>query len=227
MAAAVNSPMAPATPEQLALRRLRLAKFLRAALYFVAGVVIAFTATLHRELGFDLTIAAASLVLFALAALNEHLRSERTLGRSAQLLQIAVAVLAAGGLLLVNSPKGFAVVLAVWALFAGLLEFLALALGTTSRQDSLFMGAIGLLLAIAVLIVRDDQVAIVGFFGAYALVVGVFLGISAFDQRSALHAETEADNAYLRATPAVTSSATTDSADMTGDIPHTSAPQGE
>ena len=38
-------------------------------------------------------------------------------------------------------------------------------------------------LALLVLVFRDDLIAVIGFFGAYAIVRGVFLGISAFDTR--------------------------------------------
>lgn len=198
MAAAVNDPTEPATPEQRALRQ---AKIVRAALLFIVGAVIAFTATLHRELGFDRLVVAVSLVLFALAHLNEWFRAARAKRDAPLVLLAAAALLAALGMLLVSTPEGFALSLAVWAIVAGLLEFIASALGAGKRQDALFMGVLGVLLALALLVFRDDPVAALGFFGAYAIIAGVYLGIAAFDQRSpgrpgdAARAHTPAANA--------------------------------
>ena len=55
------------------------------------------------------------------------------------------------------------------------------AVGGANTQGARVMGAIGGRLAVLALLFRDDEVATLGFFGAYAIIGAVFLGISAFD----------------------------------------------
>src|SRR5690606_18132848 len=106
------------------------------------------------------------------------------------LMFAGVAMVAAACIFAVSDPVPFAVIIAAWALVSGLLEFVSSTLGVSHRGDSIFMGAIGVLLALLVLLVRDDPVAVIGFFGAYAVIGAVFLAISAFDSRSGQEAST-------------------------------------
>lgn len=159
----------------------RAVRLVRVVVLLCAGLVIAFSATLHEQLVFDRTVAAASLLALALAHLIAWLRTPQ---RSAVMLLVAVCALVAGvAVLFTAQVPAFALVVAAWALVNGLLEFVAVKLNQSHRGDGLLMGALGVLLALLVLLVRNDPVAIIGFFGAYAVIGGVFLGISAFDRR--------------------------------------------
>lgn len=157
------------------------ARITRAAVLLIAGLVIAFTATLHEQFAFDRSVTAAALAAIGIVHLVEWLRVRpRT---AITLLLTIVALAAACALPFAASELGYAVVVAVWALISGLLEFIGVTAGQRSRGDATLMGGIGILLAAVVLLAREDIVAILGFFGAYAVVGGVFLGISAFDPK--------------------------------------------
>lgn len=154
----------------------------RAAILMLAGIAIAFTATMHEQLAFDRGITVIVLTALTLAHALEWVRA-RPRTPIAPLLGLA-ALLAAIGVFFAESASLYAAVVAAWALISGLLEFIGATLRLRLRQDALLMGVIGILLAVLVLLVREDAVAILGFFGAYAVIGGVFLGISAFDQRT-------------------------------------------
>ncbi|WP_053351446.1 hypothetical protein [Leucobacter musarum] len=180
MAAAVPTAAESPTPETPVARPVRL---VRVAVLIIAGIAIAFTATLHEQLGFDLGVTAAILGLIAIAHLLEWFSVRASGGNAVPLLLAVVSIAAAVALPIAGSVIGFAVVVAAWALVSALLEFVGSTVRPGSRQDAVFLGAIGILLALLTILVRTDQVAILGFLGAYAMVAGVFLGISAFDTR--------------------------------------------
>ncbi|WP_206427569.1 hypothetical protein [Leucobacter chromiireducens] len=167
-------------PEIVPSRAIRL---LRVAVLLIAGLVIAFSATLHEQLGFDLGVATAALGAIGIAHLIEWFSLRPPARTVVPLLLGVIAVIAAVLLPFSSAPIAFAVVVAAWALASALLEFIGAAVRPGSRQDATLLGGAGVLLALLVLLFRDDQVAILGFFGAYALLTGVFLGISAFDTR--------------------------------------------
>lgn len=146
-------------------------------------MAIAFSATLHQQLGFDLAITAGSLAAIGIAHVIEGTSVPR--GARAVPLLLAVVALAAAALVpFSEAPIAFAVIIAGWSLASALLEFIGGTVRPGSRADSVLLGAAGVLLALCALLAREDQVAILGFFGAYAVVAGVFLGISAFDTKS-------------------------------------------
>lgn len=156
-------------------------RLIRVGVLFVAGVVIAFSATMHEQLGFDTAVAAVAIGAVGVAHLIEWFSLRASGGNPVPLLLGVAAVIAAVVLPMTTSVLGFAVAVAAWALVSALLEFLGMTTRPGTRQDATLLGALGLLLALLVLLVREDQVAILGFFGAYAIFAGVFLGISAFD----------------------------------------------
>jgi hypothetical protein len=159
----------------------RSVRLIRVAVLALAGVVIAFSATLHEQLGFDVAVAAVSIAAVGVAHTIEWLSLRSSGGNPISLLLSLVAFAAAGGLVLSSTSIGFAITIAAWALASALLEFIAAATRPGSRQDATLLGAVGVLLALLVLLVREDQVAILGFLGSYAVIAAVFLGISAFD----------------------------------------------
>ncbi|MBK0418713.1 hypothetical protein JD276_06645 [Leucobacter sp. CSA1] len=170
------------------------AKLTRALLLLAAGLVIAFTATMHEQVGFDRAIVGISLGAIAAAHLHAWIVAGSGRRDAVTLLLALAALVSALMLTTLQTPIAFAVLVAAWALCSGVLEFLGTTLQLRDRRDSILMGATGLLLALLVILVREDQVAVVGFFGAYGIVAGVFLGISAFDGR-AVRAEQRADEA--------------------------------
>lgn len=161
--------------------RARFASLIRVIVLAVAGLLITFTATLHAQLAFDRTVIAATFAALAITHVIGWASAERSVRRTPRILLAAVAVAAAVATALVGTPLAFALVVAAWALVSGLLEFIDGALRGRQRQDTTLMGALGLLLAILVLLFRDDQIATLGFFGGYAIIGAVFLGISAVD----------------------------------------------
>ncbi len=192
MSAVASSSAQSVAPEIAPSRAVRL---LRVGVLLVAGLVIAFSATLHEQLGFDLGVASAALGAIGIAHFVEWFTLRAPARTVVPLLLGVVGVVAALLLPFSSAPIAFAVIVAAWALASALLEFIGAAVRPGSRQDSALLGGAGVLLALLVLLFRDDQVAILGFFGAYALLTGVFLGISAFDTRRAAGAAGDAAGA--------------------------------
>lgn len=173
MTAASDTAAASATPAARA-------QLPRAIAFLLAGFAITFTAALHEQLGFDRTITVIALGVIAVSAMVEWLLAP---GAPVRLL---LALAAAGGAVAVafaGTTLGFALALAAWALVNGLLEFIGGALRASRRGDSAILGGLSLMLALFGLLVREDPVAVIGFFGAYAIIAGVLLGIASFDSR--------------------------------------------
>lgn len=159
-------------------------KLFRAVAALAVGLLVTFTGTMHETLAFDRTVAAAAFVLFAAAHVFAWWQARSGESDPVSLMLAVVSIVAAVAVTFVQMPAGLAIVISGWALVQGLLEFVGGVTRTGSRQDSTILGALGVLLAIAALLVFRDPVAIIGFFGAYALIVGVLLGIAAFDVRA-------------------------------------------
>lgn len=180
MAAAVPTAAESTTPEAPVSRAVRL---VRAIVLLLGGLAITFSATLHEQLGFDLGISAAVIGAVGIAHLVEWVSRRGSSPSAVPLIAGAVSVVAAVALPFTASAIGFAVTVAAWALVAALLEFVGAAVRPGSRPDATLLGAIGVLLALLALLFREDPVAVVGLLGAYAIIAGVFLAISAFDIR--------------------------------------------
>lgn len=161
----------------------RSVRLVRVGVLALTGIIIAFSATLHEQLGFDVAIAAAAIAAVGIAHTLEWFSLRASGGNPVPLLLGIIAFAAAAVLTFSGTTVGFAITIAAWALASALLEFIGAATRPGTRQDATLLGALGVLLALLVLIVREDQVAILGFLGTYAIVAGVFLGISAFDSR--------------------------------------------
>lgn len=186
MAAAVNEGDLQA---ETADRSLRAARFVRAGVLLVIGFAIAFSATLHEQAAFDRWLVVAALIVLGLAWACEAgaSRTNPALARTA-VLQFGVTF--AAGLLLAVLPfadqaLAMALVVAAWAILVALLQLTTVLRATQTPAAGLPAVLLSTLLAILVFLSRDDAVAVIGFFGGYAVVCGVFLGISAFDSRGA------------------------------------------
>ncbi|MFA5605815.1 MAG: hypothetical protein WDA07_01310 [Leucobacter sp.] len=180
MAAAQTTASASVTPDAPVSRPIRL---LRVVILLAGGLAILFTATLHEQLGFDLGIASGLIGAIGLAHLIDWFARRPVNPSTIPLLLGIVAILAAIALPFMITAIGFAVIVSAWSLVSALLEFISTTVRPGSRQDTALLGGIGVLLAILVLLLREDPVAVIGMLGAYAIIAGVFLGISAFDFR--------------------------------------------
>lgn len=168
---------------------------LRPALLIVIGLTVAFTAVLHEQLGFDRAVLASGLIAIGALHLIEWFGARAQQSAPIPLLLGVVAVVAGVLQAMLNTELGFAVLIAAWALISGLLEFLAATFTGAGRGDHIFLGALSIILALAVLLVLPDPVAVIGFFGAYAVIAGVYTGISFFDTQSKRKRESEASDA--------------------------------
>ena len=162
-------------------KKLQAILLVRVAGFLVAGIFIAFTATLHEQLSFDALICAVAIGVLGLTHLMEWI-AVRSRGAALTILLLGIVSLITAALLpLTSTAMGFALTVAAWALSCALLEFIRAAVRRGNRSDANLLGAIGILLAVLVLLLREDPIAVTGLFGAYAIIAGVFLGISAFD----------------------------------------------
>ena len=179
------SEVSSVTPSQTPLPS-RAVRLVRVGVLAVVGIVIAFSATMHEQLGFDVAVAAVAVGAVGIAHVIEWISIRASGGNAVPLLLGVIGIAAAVGLAFASTTIGFAIVIAAWALASALLEFIGAATRPGTRQDATLLGALGVLLAILVLFVREDQVAILGFLGTYAIIAAVFLGIAAFDHGRAV-----------------------------------------
>lgn len=168
---------------------------LRSAVLLAVGLAITFTATLHSQLAFDVAMVSAGLGVIGAVHIVESAQRRRlsaAAGSMISLLLGIVSFIATFLIFLLRTETAFVVVLAGWALVTALLEFIGMAVFPGSRQDAPILGFAGILLALLVIISLDDLVAAIGFFGGYAIIAGVFLGIAALDRRGTEESATDA-----------------------------------
>ncbi|KQV25895.1 MULTISPECIES: hypothetical protein [unclassified Microcella] len=168
-----------ASPEPRAIAR---AVLLRAAPLLIAGLVITFTADHSPRLGLlALGLLGAALgAAVGLPALGLP-RDEPLRGLHAMLAGLALVT---GALALLRLDAGLPFLLVIaggWAVLSGAVE---LVWGIRHRthhpfaRDAIVVGGATLVLAVVLAIVADS-ISAVGFLGAYAILVGVFLVIAA------------------------------------------------
>lgn len=179
-----NFPTSPA---------LRSARFGRALVLLAAGVAIAFTAPMHQNLEANRWMVSASLLLLGLMTLVEHIVQRGDHAAWPIAVRAALLFFAAGGVLVAESHLGLAIVIAIWAIANAVLVYASALTGLESSRQALPAALLSLALGAVALILRDDPVAVLGFFGVYAVICGVFLGISAFDGRPRAEAPATAE----------------------------------
>ena len=179
------------TEERAALRSPWLAPVLRALPALVVGVIITFTADHSPALGLITfgTFGVATALVVALTAVRLpraeparqlHLGIAAIAGAAGALALVALATFGGGLALLLLLVGGYAVL-------AGALE---LVWGIRHRdrsplaRDAVVVGAGTVALALVLALV-GDPVSAVGFFGAYAVMLGVFLLIAGFSLKGA------------------------------------------
>ena len=169
-------------------RGIRAAQLVRAAVLVAVGFAVAFTAPMHRQLDFDLWALGGGLALIGAATLLEYLALRGTAESWWVAARAVVAFAAAGSLLAVTDTFTMALVLALWAALTAVITVMRLVRGVQPLKVAVPSLLLSIALAASALLFRDDAVAVIGFFGAYAIIRGVFLGIAAFDPRPAADA---------------------------------------
>jgi len=162
---------------------LRLAHFTRAGVLLAVGLATAFTATLHRYYEFDRWLLVVGLGLIGIATLVEYFALRDTSESGWVAARATVAIAAAGSMLAASDTPTLALIIALWAGLTALITLMRLVRKVQPVKVAFPSLALSVLLAVAALIARQDPIALVGVFGAYAIIRGVFLGIVAFDPR--------------------------------------------
>lgn len=158
-------------------------RILRAVVLVAVGFVIAFTATLHEDVASNRWILTASFLALGFATLLVYWAQRNQGGSWPIAAQAAAMIATAGALLVVQTQLEIAVTIILWAVVNAVLIDATAATKLETRKQTLPGTLLSLALAVATIIFREDPVAVIGFFGAYVIVAGVFLGISAFDRR--------------------------------------------
>lgn len=162
-------------------------EFVRAFSALAVGLLIAFTP--GHTASFGLFALGIFLVVSALAVGSSALGlSQPPQARGLHLWQSLVA-LAVGALTLALNDAGIALLLwsiVLWALLTGVAEMVAgwrMPRGHPLRRDWLVQGGFAALLAVIVVVQDSDSVAVIGYFGAWAVIQGVYGTISGLSNR--------------------------------------------
>lgn len=187
-----------------AARPLRFARLLRAVALLAVGLFIAFTATFHEQLAFDVSVALGGLAIIGVVTAVEYWVLRGTAESWWVAARAVIAFAAAGALLAITDSLGLSFIIAIWAALTGVVTVMRLVRRVQPPRVAVPSLLLSFALAVSVLLVRTDPVAIIGLFGAYAVIRGVFLGISAFDTRESV------DAALAAAEPSTENSLTPD-----------------
>jgi hypothetical protein len=158
----------------------------RAILCLSIGIVITFTQSHDSGVGL-IALAVFGLGFAALTTISSFAAKDKL--STIESVPITIVALIIGALALLvqtqNSAAGvdtFIALVTGWGLISGAFElFLArrAGFGSVAGRDNLITSILSLALGILFLIAPLDIVSAVGFFGAYLVVIGVHLGISA------------------------------------------------
>lgn len=160
----------------------------RAIVLIVPGLFITFTPGHTGQFGL-VALGVTGLVLAGVQAGLAWWALGGHPARGFQFFQAAVS-LVIGALALSLNSYGISLLLwavVVWALLLGASEILAglrLPKREVLRRDWITQGTLTVLFALVVLTQSADSVAVVGFFGAWAIVMGVYLIIAAITHHS-------------------------------------------
>lgn len=157
---------------------------IRAGILLVFGILITFTPQLHT-IGFAAVVfgvfgvlwAVAILTLWALSPAERRLPGSRLLA----LLGAVAGVLALSGA--VTQVQLLSLVIGIWAVLSAATIFFASRTAAASRgRDATLQAAMLALLGVLTLFVPGDAIGVIGFFGGYCMLAGVFLAIASFDR---------------------------------------------
>lgn len=158
-----------------------LTRWARSLALMASGAAIAFTAVLHTNMVFNRVTMAVSFLLIAAAFVLESRAQQQR--NTAHFAQIIIAAVAAVMQLFTANVVVFATVIAAWAVLTAVIEAVYSRTGALATSDSRLLIIFASLLAIATFLAREDSVAVIGFFGAYGVLTGVFLAILIADTR--------------------------------------------
>lgn len=177
--------------------RFRQVFLIRAAVCIVVAAVITFSAD-HTP-GFGLVVFGAFSLVVAAVVLATAAATTRT-GSGRGIVLAQGLVWAVGGVLALvaagsdAAPSALVPVLASTSVAAGALELVVGLLRSerpAPHSDRIAAGAATVLLGLIVSVVPYDPVFVVGLFGAYSAILGVFLVIAALSVRSEAHQPSE------------------------------------
>jgi uncharacterized membrane protein HdeD (DUF308 family) len=161
--------------------------FVRAVILVTAGLVIAFTAGHSAQFGL-IVFGVMALVLSVSLGIVSSTLATGSQARGLHLWQALVS-LVVGALAVGLSGAGVVFLLwavVLWSLLVGVAEVFAgwrLPVGASLRRDWLIQGVMTVILALVVLSQPADSVAVVGFLGAWAVILGMYLSIAGFSAR--------------------------------------------
>ncbi len=161
--------------------------FVRSLTLLAVGLAIAFTAGHTAQFGliaFGVMALVSSVTLGVLAVGLDSSTRARGLHIWQSLVSLVVGALAVG--LSTTGTLFLLWAIVLWSLLVGVAEAFAgwrLPAGSALRQDWIVQGALTVLLALVVLSQSADSVAVVGFVGAWAIIMGVYLAIAGFSAR--------------------------------------------
>lgn len=167
----------------------------RAGIALVVGAVITFTAN-HSAVTGLIAFGAFAVANGLTLSLGSFTATDRVVRRV--FLAIGVLGVVAGVIALVVHTAGLGALLylvSVWAALTGFAELYcglrARRVGHPAARDLLLVGGLTAVLALVFLFIPADPVLAVGLFGAYAIIIGVYLAIGAFTLKWALAATPE------------------------------------
>lgn len=172
-----------ATPDALGTADSRQSKlhmhvFVPAMILFLSGLAVTFTQDLHEVLSFNAWVVAVFGVLFGAALL-----AAPALGgvRSRGATVIAVTSIIVGvAVLFAPSAAVLGLLLLVWTSVITVAEIWRWV--RTRERDALTIGVLAAVLAVVLAFGARELPAVMGFFAAYCIIIGVYLGIAAFDR---------------------------------------------
>lgn len=160
----------------------RLPYILDATVHIVVALVVLFSAALHEQVWFN--AAAFGFSVLTIAALN--CVSRLCLQQKISVYEWLYGVVcAASGLTMLLSPNvnaaTFATIVLLWAAGTAVVKQMQLFTNASGEQNLRLQAGLLILLTVCVLISFADMVAVIGFFGAYAVIHGIFGLIAALD----------------------------------------------
>ena len=162
---------------------LRLDLLIPALSLCLAGFVVTFTQHLHEVLSFNAWVVALFGVLYGVAVLAAPaLGGART---TSTIVIGAVSIFAGVAAPFMPSAASLGLVLLVWA--STVAVTLILRWAQSRERDTLAVGIFAALLAVILAFGAKDLPAVMGFFAAYCIIVGVYVGIAAFDRPTSAH----------------------------------------
>lgn len=166
---------------------LRAYLFVPAVILFLTGLAVTFTQVLHDDQTFNAWLVAAFGVIFGIS-----LWLAPTLGG----VRTRQSMIVAGFSILLGIAAPFATSAALLGLlllvWASVLTIAEIWRWVVSRErDALTIGIFAALLAAVLAFGARELPAVMGFFAAYCIIIGVYVGIAALDRAAAAH-ESEA-----------------------------------